>query len=314
MKSNSHSTLSLGRGCRKRFAKCLISFRNFISIIFRGLTLSHFGSGHWETVILHSIYLLLIPTILSAQNTENIWAGTSVNSDVELTAYMPPIHPSTAVIICPGGSYCWLAGKTEGEDVARALQAHGIATYVLKYRVSRTFAHVTHNRLFYRGNRYPDAFNDVQRALQLVRGHFPKARLGVIGFSAGGHLALLASMYNAPSFVAAIYPVVTMRNPYVHKRSRRGLLGEYRKNNRLMQDSLSIELHADRVQCRVFLVNCKDDPVVDYHNSVMLDSALTAAHKSHRYIQYPTGGHGFGMTKNNWFDEFISWINDGKIY
>jgi dipeptidyl aminopeptidase/acylaminoacyl peptidase len=122
----------------------------------------------------------------------------------------------------------------------------------------------------------------------------------------------MASMYNAPSFVAAIYPVVTMRKPYVHKRSRRGLLGEYLKLNRKMQDSLSLELHADRVECPVFLSNCKDDNVVDYHNSVLMDSALTAARKPHSYLQYATGGHGYGIKNSNWLEEFLNWINNGK--
>ena len=83
-----------------------------------------------------------------------------------------------------------------------------------------------------------------------------------------------------------------------------------------MRDSLSLELHV-RPDCPpVFLVNCVDDPIVDYHNSELLDSALTANNIAHRYIQYRTGGHGFGMSDTKgtpecrpWKEEFLKWLN-----
>ena len=99
-----------------------------------------------------------------------------------------------------------------------------------------------------------------------------------------------------------------MRKPYVHKRSRRGLLGEYRKYNKTLQDSLSLERRAKDVKAPVFLLNCKDDPVVDYHHSVLMDKALTAEGKRHLYLQYEKGGHGFGIDKHKWLDIFLKWI------
>jgi len=118
------------------------------------------------------------------------------------------------------------------------------------------------------------------------------------------------------SFIAAIYPVVSMSHPVSHKRSRRALLGEYRKYSRRMRDSLSIEKHVPRECPPVFLVNCKDDPVVKYRNSELLDSALTAQGISHRYIQYSTGGHGFGASATKgtaecraWKEEFLRWLD-----
>ena len=118
------------------------------------------------------------------------------------------------------------------------------------------------------------------------------------------------------AFIAAIYPVVSMSHPDTHKRSRRALLGEYRKHDKAMRDSLSIEKHITKDCPPVFIVNCKDDPVVKYHNSELLDSALTAKGISHRYIQYQTGGHGFGASETKgtaecraWKEEFLKWLN-----
>ena len=118
------------------------------------------------------------------------------------------------------------------------------------------------------------------------------------------------------SFIAAIYPVVSMSHSVSHKRSRRALLGEYRKYSRRMRDSLSIEKHVPRECPPVFLVNCKDDPVVKCRNSELLDSALTAQGISHRYIQYSTGGHGFGASATKgtaecraWKEEFLRWLD-----
>ena len=120
-----------------------------------------------------------------------------------------------------------------------------------------------------------------------------------------------------PNFVAPIYPVVTMSNKdFVHKRSRRGLLGEWKKNKSYMKDSLSLEKNIPNDCPPVFLMNCKDDPVVKYQNSELLDSALSAKGINHKYIQYETGGHGFGANPLktsteaiNWRNEFIKWLN-----
>ena len=219
--------------------------------------------------------------------------------------------------------------KTEGTDVARWLQANGIAAFVLKYRVQGVVPFITHSRLVFRGHQYPDMMNDLNQAIRHVREHADEygidpERIGVMGFSAGGHLALCGASLigerlegGCPSFIAAIYPVVSMSHPCSHKRSRRALLGEYRKYSRKMRDSLSVERHIPKDCPPVFLVNCKDDKTVNYQNSVLLDSALTAQGISHRYIQYQTGGHGFGVSETKgtaecraWKEEFLSWLKD----
>lgn len=236
----------------------------------------------------------------------------------KIVSFLPEPHTETAVIVCSGGSYFWSANETESDSVARTLQEHGIAAYVLHYRTGGILPFITHSRLIFPGHQYPMPLDDLRLALDSVR-RVGYGRVGVMGFSAGGHLALAAALFNKgrlrPDFVVPCYPVVTMREPYVHKRSRRGLLGEYKKRSRTMQDSLSLEHHVTADCPPVFLMNCVDDPVVDYHNSELMDSALTAHQVPHRYIQYQTGGHGFGTTwsktteeASGWFDAFLEWL------
>ena len=144
-----------------------------------------------------------------------------------------------------------------------------------------------------------------------------------MGFSAGGHLAMSAaelfSERYQPAFVVAIYPVVTMMESCVHKRSRRGLLGDSRTRNKVLREKLSLERHVTSDCPPVFLVNCKDDPIVDYRNSELLDSALTAKNIDHQYIQFNTGGHGFGVSEQKgsaecrqWKSMFLEWIENIK--
>lgn len=233
----------------------------------------------------------------------------------------------TAIIVCPGGSYCWHDYETEGTDVAKWLNANGIAAFVLKYPVQGKFQYVTHSRLIFGGHKHPDMINSLQDAIRYVRQHASEYKinpnkLGAMGFSAGGHLVMSAAEFFdspevRPDFVAPIYPVVSMSHPDTHKRSRRALLGEIRKRNKTLRDSLSLEKHVPTDCPPVFLMNCIDDPIVKYHNSELLDSALTQKGINHKYIQYKTGGHGFGASDKKgtaecrqWKTEFINWLKN----
>lgn len=284
--------------------------------------------------LLYIILLLAVRT--SAQHPVNIWEGTNCSANVILTPYIAKGSGNTACIVCPGGSYFWLDKKTEGIGVAKWLQSHGISAFVLEYRVGGVPAFITHYRLLARGHRYPDMLQDVQRSIQLVRENAAEYgiapdRLGVMGFSAGGHLAGMSGMFFdtdvlsafnihprvslRPDFIAPIYPVVTLVEAPVHKRSRRGLLGEGSSISQVMKDSLSLERHVRADMPPVFLMNCIDDPIVKYRNSELLDSALTACGVPHKYIQYRTGGHGFGATPEKttseaiaWKEQFLNWI------
>lgn len=233
----------------------------------------------------------------------------------------------TAIIVCPGGSYSWLDYKTEGTEVAKWLCENGIAAFVLRYPVQGNFQYVTHSRLIFGGHQHPDMINCIQEALKYVRQHASEYninsnRVGAMGFSAGGHLVMSAAEFfsskdERPDFVAPIYPVVSMSDKVTHKRSRRALLGEKGKKNMVLRDSLSLEKHIPADCPPVFLMNCVDDPVVKYRNSELLDSALTANAVNHVYIQYKTGGHGFGASDRKgtaecrqWKGEFLKWLKE----
>jgi len=276
---------------------------------------------------------------LLAQERVFLWQDTHIpyGNQVTLTPYVADNNETgLAVIVCPGGSYSWLDKENESDKVAQWLQGNGITAFVLRYRVIGFNAYLWHYRILFRGKQYPDMITDTQRALQWVQEHaegyhIDPDKVGMMGFSAGGHLVMSAACFNEhdylkangiktevslrPAFVASIYPVVTMREPYVHKRSRRALLSEQRHHDPMMIDSLSLECHIPANCPPVFLVNCVDDPTVEYHNSVLLDSALTANEVNHRYIQYQTGGHGFGVSDEKgtaecrqWRQEFLEWI------
>lgn len=287
------------------------------------------------------ILWMLILSATAARAQIRIWADTDERApSVTLTPYLPATGGKhVAVIICPGGSYHWLDRQAEGIDVAHWLQSQGIAAFVLSYRTVGIIPFITHSRLLFRGVRHPDMFRDVQRAIQLVREraqtwNIATNSVGVMGFSAGGHLAMAAAEFAAtdflapigihanvslrPNFVAALYPVVTLSDKrFVHKRSRKGLLGEWGKNNRQMRDSLSLERHVPSDCPPAFIACCADDPVVHPANAALLDSALTARHINHRYIRFNTGGHGFGASATRgteecrrWKEMFLSWLQE----
>lgn len=275
---------------------------------------------------------LLLLAMLPAAAQERIWDGTACRArSVTLTPYLPEGDPVAAVIVCPGGSYYWHDMNSEGRMVAQWLRDNGIAAYVLRYRVAGVADHLFAYRTVFRGNRHPDMICDLQRAIQLVRERYD-GPVGVMGFSAGGHLVMSAgelagtnflarygiepSVSLRPDFIAPVYPVVTLSDQrYVHKRSRRGLLGRSRVGNQALRDSLSLEKHVFSSLSPVFLVNCEDDPIVDYHNAELLDSALSRQGVPHERIRYATGGHGFGANPQKmnqetaaWQDAFLAWL------
>lgn len=128
-------------------------------------------------------------------------------------------------------------------------------------------------------------------------------------------LGIVSQVSLRPDFVVPVYPVVTMSDArYVHKRSRRALLGEWGKFRQSLRDSLSLEKHVRPDTPPVFLVNCVDDPTVKYQNSVLLDSALTAEDIPHWYLQFHTGGHGFGADEEKASPECIEWKNEFLLW
>lgn len=259
-----------------------------------------------------------------------LWKGTDIHAkEVTLTPYIPQRGNGTAVLVCPGGSYYWLAKKVEGREVAQRLNEKGIAAFVLHYRVSGWEAFFWHTQLLTGKQLWPAPLADVRQALNHIRTHaaqygIDSTRTGIMGFSAGGHLALATAVFaratplsspydrllsvSPPTFVAAIYPVVSMRDKATHKRSRRALLGENARKKEALLNELSIEQQTQHITVPVYLLACMDDPVVDFRNSMLLDSALTANGKPHVFRQFAHGGHGFGTRKHHWLDDFAQWL------
>lgn len=287
------------------------------------------------------LLLLTVPVYCSASqpaDTIALWDGVKMpyGRQVTLYAFRPETPNGISVVVCPGGSYHWLDQEVEGFKVGEWLSANGITAFVLLYRTAGKVEVAMPVRLVFRGKRHPDMITDAQRALQYVGEHAPEYgidpdKIGMMGFSAGGHLVMSAACFNAtnflqlagietdvnlrPAFVVPVYPVVTMDPPYVHRRSRRGLLGDNRVADSAMRDSLSLEKHIPDNCPPVFLINCVDDPIVQYQNSELLDAALTQKNVPHRYIQYETGGHGFGASDEKgspecrqWRNEFLAWL------
>ena len=288
--------------------------------------------------------LLLSVTAVTARaesfqvDTLKPWQGTKVRfrDQVSLYVFRPEKPNGLSVVVCPGGSYFWLDRYTEGIEVGEWLSKHGITAFVLYYRTAGKGEFISNTRILFKWKRHLDMITDGQRALQWAWEHaedyhIDRDKIGMMGFSAGGHLVMSCACFHTtnflqaegiqtqaclrPAFGAPVYPVVTMHKPYVHKRSQRGLLGNFRRNDKKMQDSLSLERHIPADCPPVFLINCVDDPVVDYHNSVLLDSALSAQSIPHRYLQYKRGKHGFGVSDHlgspecrQWRTEFLSWL------
>ena len=268
--------------------------------------------------------LIFFLALASAWGQERVYLWKDVhsmrNERSSFYVYAPEkeIDTHTAVIICPGGSYYHRSSRTETQDVAAWFAERGYHAFVLKYRVAMD------------GYHHPAMIEDFQRAIQLLRTNadayaIEADRVGAIGFSAGGHLVTMAAAFGdedflkplgietevslKPDFVIPVYPVVTMMEPYVHKWSLHSLLG--RSATEETREKFSMEKQMTSSMPPVFLLTCKDDPTVDYHNSVALDQALTQAGVSHEFVLRETGGHGFGMNYG-WGDTLYSWLK--KIY
>ena len=215
-------------------------------------------------------------------------------------------HPFA--LICPGGGYEMVCSFIEGVPYAKALNRLGYSAFVLYYRCGKKA-------------KQPAPLDDLARAVRDILSRAEELDLDTEGYSvwgssAGGHLAAtfgtekLGYAHDGlpkPAALVLTYPVVTMEQECVHVRSRRGLLGERRMRDALMRDSLSLEKHVKADTPPVFLLNCVDDPIVDYRNSNLLDSALTANKVPHLFVQYKIGGHGFGADPEKFSEETKQW-------
>lgn len=217
-----------------------------------------------------------------------------------------------AVLICPGGGYVGVSQIKEGEEFARWFNEMGISAFVLYYRMPNG-----HHQI---------PLKDAQTAFSIIRKRakewgISKSKIGIMGFSAGGHLASTFGTHfktkaERPAFMLLGYPVVTMDSTYTHRGSRNNLLGK--KPSEDVVKLYSNELQVTKKTPPTFIVHAKDDGAVPIANSENLERALKANNVPVKLVVYDKGGHGFGMRKkgipaDNWPDELKKWMNDVVI-
>jgi acetyl esterase/lipase len=230
---------------------------------------------------------------------------------------------ATAVIICPGGGYQYLSFTREGHQVAQWLSGLGITAFVLKSRLS-DYGH-------------PAPLQDVLRAIRMVRSQAARYgvapdRIGVMGSSAGGHLAASAAtlfdnpagrtgaaldaVSARPDFLMLLYPVISMALPVTHAGSRTSLLGAA-PSPELVQ-LMSLDKQVGAATPPTLLIHSQDDGNVSVENSILFYQALTRAHVPAEMMLFEHGGHGMGMraglgTASNWTRRAEDWLRARKL-
>jgi acetyl esterase/lipase len=253
-----------------------------------------------------------------------VTSGTKVSRPT-LTMYQPEASKAngTAVIICPGGGYSHLALGHEGEDVARKFNEYGVTAFVLKYRLPSDS--IMTDKSF-------GPLQDAQQAIYLLRKNaaawkINPSRIGIMGFSAGGHLASTLTVHYAdvkienkeklslrPDFAVLIYPVLSfISSP--HTGSVKNLIGA--NGSDAQKEYFSNERHADANTPITFMVHANDDATVPVENSILFNQALVKNKVPVETHLYQGGGHGFGLnnktTTDQWFDRLTAWMKANKF-
>ena len=244
--------------------------------------------------------------------------------------YYPSPHPKkkgTAVLIIPGGGYKNLAFEHEGIKVAEWLNKIGISAFVLRYRTPHWEPKPCKTKV---------ALLDAQRALQIIAENAKKwnidnAKIGIIGFSAGGHLAATLSNHfdfissgkstdkksYRPSFCILVYPVISMTDKLTHMGSKYSLLGKSPTDEEVHYFSNELQI-SDEKTPPTLLIHAIDDAVVIPENSIMYHEALQENKIPTRLYLMGQGGHGFGIKNaaaptNSWLNITKEWLKDRKI-
>ncbi len=247
--------------------------------------------------------------------------GTFEDAEVWLTLHRPEKPNGTAIVICPGGGYGGLAIEAEGHGIAAWLNRHGITGAVLEYRLPAGRSRVP--------------LLDAQRAIRTVRANakswrLDPSRVGIMGFSAGGHLASTAGTHfdggqadsadpvervsSRPDFMILVYPVITMGDKG-HPGSRTNLLGK--NPDAKLLELYSNEKHVTANTPPTFLAHAKDDKPVPPENSRVFHEALRANKVASEYLELPSGGHGLngyqGPMWDAWQERSLSWLAEQKL-
>jgi len=243
-----------------------------------------------------------------------------------LTPYFPDPGKAngTAIIVIPGGAYIGIAAVHEGADVAKKFAEAGITAFLLKYRLP-------HQSIM--ENMSVGPIQDAQRAIQIVRKRATEwkldvSKIGVIGFSAGGHLASTLGTHFTkayisnpknislrPDFMALIYPVISM-GEFTHAGSKQNLLGNNPPAD--LADEFSNEKQVTSATPPTFLVHAQDDNAVPVQNCLLMYQELLRNNVKSEMHLYPSGGHGFGLnnktTVDQWFDRCLNWLASNGFF
>jgi len=262
------------------------------------------------------VILVLFSLLASAQQPVLLWpngapgaVGTEDADKPSLTVFVPspnPHPPTPAVVVCPGGGYQHLAMDHEGKQIAEWLNRQGIAAFVLKYRLGPRYRH-------------PAPLDDAKQAMRWVRAHaadygVDPRRVGIWGFSAGGHLAAkLATHFDdgtRPDFAILAYPVISL-GEYAHKGSRDNLLGP--NPDPKLVENLSNEKQVTAQTPPTFLFHTTDDNAVPVENSVLFYLALRRAGVPAELHVYEHGRHGVGLAPTDavlttWKERLADWL------
>ncbi|MGB8479987.1 MAG: alpha/beta hydrolase [Acidobacteriaceae bacterium] len=270
--------------------------------------------------------LLTCATLLAAQSTPSSTTAASAPTPIllwpngapgavgdtpldtpTLTPYLPAKNPThTAIVVCPGGGYAMLAIDKEGTDIARWLNTRGVAAFVLTYRLGPRY-------------HYPNQLLDALRAIRYVRTHAAEDsidpdRIGIMGFSAGGHLASTAGTHfdngnpdatdpiehasSRPDFMVLAYPVISMEpGGITHMGSMHFLLGE--QPNPMLENELSNETQVTPQTPPTFLFSTTNDETVPVMNSVLFYEALLRSGVPAELHIFEQGHHGSGLAQEN---------------
>lgn len=259
-------------------------------------------------------------TIIGDDNQPRIYRIKDPTMDI----YPAPEKDSlaSAVVICPGGGYSILAIRKEGHDIAQWLNSNGISAFVLKYRLPSE--RIMENKSF-------GPLQDGLEAIRIVRRNWKKwridpAKIGIMGFSAGGHLASTISTHFAdnvytpedttsarPDFSILIYPVISMDSSITHRGSRDNLIGKTPSSE--MENQFSNEMQVGAQSPPAFMVHSFDDKSVPVENSIRYALSLKEHSIAVELHLYPNGGHGYGMavdrgwSASDWPAACIKWLS-----
>jgi len=281
------------------------------------------------------VAILLASEVRAEPVVELLWPGGAPGAlgdkpkdKPTLTTWLPDdaVNTGAAIIVCPGGGYGGLAIGHEGKEIAKWLNSLGVAAFVLEYR--------HHGK----GYGHPAPLQDAQRAIRTVRsranslGIDPK-KIGILGFSAGGHLASTAGTHfdagdsssndpieqasSRPDFMVLVYPVISFTTEYTHRGSRRNLIGDDAPQE--LVKLLSNELQVTPDTPPTFLMHTNEDTGVPAENSVLFYLALRKANVPAELHIYEHGRHGLGLAKGtigteSWSRRCADWMRGRGLF